>query len=91
MGWRGFVISLPNATAMQAQQIALRVRDTMLTLTVRSQEQKTIPVPTISQGIAIFPNEASNIVELIHLADKRLYIAKERGRNQIEPDPAQWE
>jgi diguanylate cyclase (GGDEF)-like protein len=91
--WGGeeFVISLPNATAMQAQQIALRVRDTMLTLTVRSQEQKTIPVPTISQGIAVFPNEANNTVELIHLADKRLYIAKERGRNQIEPDPAQWE
>ncbi len=91
--WGGeeFVISLPNATAEQAQQIALRIRGTMLTLTVRSQEQKTIPVPTISQGIAVFPGEANNTIELIHLADQRLYLAKERGRNQIEPDPAQWE
>lgn len=89
--WGGeeFVISLPNTGARQAEQIALRVRDTMLTLTVRVEDQKTVPVPTISQGLAVFPKEAGNIMELIHLADRRLYIAKERGRNQIEPDPAQ--
>jgi diguanylate cyclase (GGDEF)-like protein len=86
--WGGeeFVISLPNASADQAQQIALRIRDTMSTLTVRNKEDKTIPVPTVSQGIALFPIETNDIIELIDLADKRLYIAKERGRNQIEPD-----
>jgi diguanylate cyclase (GGDEF)-like protein len=90
--WGGeeFVIALPNTVADQAEQVALRVRETMLTLTVRSQDEKTIPVPTVSQGLAVFPEEASNIIELVHLADKRLYLAKERGRNQIEPDPADW-
>jgi PleD family two-component response regulator len=29
--------------------------------------------------------------ELIDLADKRLYIAKSRGRNQIEPHVSYWE
>ncbi len=89
--WGGeeFVISLPNTSAEQAEHIALRVRDTMLTLTVRIEHEKTIPVPTISQGLALFPLEAGTIMELIHLADRRLYIAKERGRNQIEPQPAQ--
>ncbi len=87
--WGGeeFVISLPNTSAEQAELIALRVRDTMLTLTVRIEHEKTIPVPTISQGLALFPLEAGTIMELIHLADRRLYIAKERGRNQIEPQP----
>jgi diguanylate cyclase (GGDEF)-like protein len=91
--WGGeeFVISLPNASAAQAQQVALRIRDTMLTVTVRGQDQAAIPVPTVSQGIAVFPQEASNLVELIHLADRRLYIAKARGRNQIEPDRGEWE
>lgn len=91
--WGGeeFVIALPNTTAEQAQQIAERIRDTMSTLTVRSQEDKTIPVPTVSQGIAVFPREINDIIKLIDLADRRLYVAKERGRNQIEPDPAQWE
>jgi diguanylate cyclase (GGDEF)-like protein len=88
--WGGeeFAISLPNAGFAQAQQVAMRIRDTMLTLFLRSQDQSRIPVPTVSQGIAVFPEEAGDLVELIHLADKRLYIAKERGRNQIEPDPS---
>ena len=89
--WGGeeFVISLPNTSAEQAEQIALRVRETMLTLTVRIEHEKTVPVPTVSQGLAMFPLEAGTIIELIHLADRRLYIAKERGRNQIEPEPSQ--
>ncbi len=89
--WGGeeFVISLPNTSAEQAQQIALRVRETMRTLTVRVEHEKTIPVPTISQGLAVFPREAGTIMELIHLADRRLYIAKARGRNQIEPELTQ--
>jgi diguanylate cyclase (GGDEF)-like protein len=91
--WGGeeFVISLPNATAAQAQQIALRIRETMSTLTIQNQDQQTIPVPTVSQGVAVFPIERNDIIGLIDLADQRLYIAKERGRNQIEPDPAQIE
>jgi diguanylate cyclase (GGDEF)-like protein len=88
--WGGeeFVISLPNATADQAQQIAVRIRDTLSTLTVQNKDGLPVPVPTVSQGIAIFPDEATDIIGLIDLADKRLYIAKERGRNQIEPEPA---
>lgn len=92
--WGGeeFVISLPNTGAEQAQQVAQRVRETMLSLTVRLDDQKTIPVPTISQGLAVFPHEANSTIELIHLADRRLYVAKERGRDQIEPrDAVQWQ
>ncbi len=91
--WGGeeFVICLPNASAEQAQRVALRVRETLLTLTVRVQDQKTVPVPTVSQGLAVYPAEAGNSIELIDLADRRLYLAKDRGRNQIEPDPATWE
>ncbi len=91
--WGGeeFVICLPNTSAEQAQLVALRVRETLLTLTVRIQDQKTVPVPTVSQGLAVYPAEAGNSIELIDLADRRLYLAKDRGRNQIEPDPATWE
>jgi diguanylate cyclase (GGDEF)-like protein len=86
--WGGeeFVISLPNASASQARLIASRIRDTMATLTVRGPDQQLVPAPTVSQGIAVFPQEAPDLVQLIHLADQRLYVAKERGRNQIEPD-----
>jgi GGDEF domain-containing protein len=63
----------------------------MAALRVENREQRTIRVPTVSQGIALYPTEADEIYRLIDLADRRLYIAKERGRNQIEPDPSHWE
>ena len=90
--WGGeeFVISLPNATGEQALQVATRISETMATLRVEDREQRTIPVPTVSQGIAVFPHEVDEIYRLIDLADRRLYVAKERGRNQIEPEINHW-
>jgi diguanylate cyclase (GGDEF)-like protein len=87
--WGGeeFVISLPGADLIQAAQIAKRISETLGSLRVEDREQNSIPIPTISQGIAVYPNEADEIYRLIDIADKRLYTAKERGRNQIEPDP----
>ena len=76
---------------MQAQQIAERIRASMLKLSLHNYEQTTIPMPTVSQGIAIYPLEADGVMKLIDLADKRLYVAKERGRNQVEPDKSHWE
>jgi GGDEF domain-containing protein len=63
----------------------------MAALRVEDREQRTIPVPTVSQGIALYPVEAGEIYRLIDLADRRLYIAKERGRDQIEPNADHWE
>lgn len=90
--WGGeeFVISLPKATGEQALQVAKRIGESMMLLRVEDRDQKAIPVPTVSQGIAVFPDEADEIYRLIDLADRRLYVAKERGRNQIEPEAGHW-
>jgi diguanylate cyclase (GGDEF)-like protein len=84
--WGGeeFAISLPNTDETQAAFVAQRIRETLGSLRIRNSEQFTIPIPTVSMGIAIFPIETNDITKLIDLADKRLYIAKERGRDQIE-------
>lgn len=90
--WGGeeFIISLPNATGEQALQVAKRIGDTMAQLRVEDRDHRTVPVPTVSQGIAVFPSEVDEIFRLIDLADRRLYVAKERGRNQIEPGTGHW-
>jgi diguanylate cyclase (GGDEF)-like protein len=90
--WGGeeFIISLPGAKGLQALQVAERIGQTMAALRVEDREQRTIPVPTVSQGIALYPTEADEIYRLIDLADRRLYVAKARGRNQIEPRISHW-
>ncbi len=90
--WGGeeFVISLPGANGVQALQIAKRISQTIATIPIHNRDQQAIPVPTVSQGVAVYPIEADEIFRLIDLADRRLYIAKERGRNQIEPDITHW-
>jgi len=90
--WGGeeFIVSLPGANGLQAMQVAERIGETLRLLRVADRDQKLVPIPTISQGIAVFPDEAHEIFPLIDLADRRLYVAKERGRNQIEPAETHW-
>jgi diguanylate cyclase (GGDEF)-like protein len=90
--WGGeeFIISLPRATGIQAMQVAQRIGETLRLLKVEDRDQKMVPIPTVSQGIAVFPDEADEMFRLIDLADRRLYIAKARGRNQIEPGENHW-
>jgi diguanylate cyclase (GGDEF)-like protein len=91
--WGGeeFIISLVKANGDQAIQIANRIGETLLGLRVEDRDQKTVAVPTVSQGIAVFPLEENDIYRLIDLADRRLYVAKARGRNQIEPQTGFWQ
>ena len=91
--WGGeeFVIALPGAEGNEAHQVAKRIQKTMQSLILSHPKYEKIPAPTVSQGISFFPDEANEIDRFIYLADQRLYKAKGRGRNQIEPDPSYWE
>ncbi len=91
--WGGeeFAIMLPDADGAQACQVAARIRDTVRALAIHDRNGNTIPAPTLSQGIAVLPFETDDIFRLVDLADQRLYIAKEHGRNQIEPHPTHWD
>jgi diguanylate cyclase len=47
-----------------------------------SGELKSLHI-TISIGVAAFPDDARDPIELVELADSALYRAKRNGRNQI--------
>jgi diguanylate cyclase (GGDEF)-like protein len=91
--WGGeeFVVALPGANGQQALMVARRIQSTMADMKLKHPEKGNVPAPTVSQGIAIFPLETDEIYKLIDIADQRLYIAKERGRNEVEPDEKFWE
>lgn len=90
--WGGeeFVILLPGSKGREAYRAADRIIKALSCATIPMKENAPLALPTASMGIAVYPAEASDINELILLADQRLYQAKSRGRNQIEPEKTYW-
>ena len=83
--WGGeeFGVVLPNATTSQANMVANRIRHTLAELPLFDIEGQTIPKPTISQGIGNIPEHTENVDELVIIADRALFRAKDRGRDQV--------
>ena len=81
-GGEEFTIILPETAALNAVIIAERLRQRISEIEVKIDEN-TVLRPTVSIGIAEFPNAAEGIKELIDCADKALYVSKENGKNCI--------
>ncbi|HYO49828.1 MAG TPA: sensor domain-containing diguanylate cyclase [Chloroflexia bacterium] len=86
--WGGeeFGIILPGVNRSQARIIAERIRETVARNIMRDMHNRSIPSPTVSQGIAMYPEDATHIEELIDKADMAMFRAKDLGRNRI----AEW-
>lgn len=83
--WGGeeFGIALLNADQTQAFLIAERIRQTLINTHLDGSNGKMVPAPTVSQGIAVIPDSATAVDELIDRADCALYQAKAAGRDQV--------
>ena len=81
-GGEEFTIILPETAATNATIIAERLRYRISQIEVKVDEN-TVVRPTVSIGIAEFPNASEDIKELIDWADKALYMSKESGKNCI--------
>lgn len=87
--WGGeeFVIAMVNMPLGKAEITARKIQHAVNQIEITSENGNSLPVPTVSQGIAIYPNHASNMFQLIDEADFALYQAKNNGRNQIKVAP----
>lgn len=83
--WGGeeFAVVLPGAGADQAALVAERIRTTLAESELRTGDGQKITSPTVSQGIATFPDPVQEGDRLVDIADKALYLAKSEGRDQI--------
>ncbi len=83
--WGGeeFAMVLPGTDAQLARGVAERIRRTLVQAKIVDDKGRAVPVPTVSQGIASFPQDADLAFALVDAADMNLYRAKSQGRDQI--------
>ncbi|MDI9246304.1 GGDEF domain-containing protein [Marinobacter sp. CHS3-4] len=81
MGGEEFSVLLTNTTSAQAVDVAEKVRGDIASMAIRF-EGKTLNI-TSSGGIAELGSDGENLRSMLRAADKRLYLAKANGRNQV--------
>ena len=82
-GGEEFLLVMPNRTAAQAMTAAGMVRKRIEEYPFEGGAPQPLGRVTISGGVAVFPDDASEQVELMQAADNALYRAKQSGRNQV--------
>ncbi len=83
-GGEEFVIVLPDTNSSDAYKIAEQIRISIEALKIKNKASDNSDFVTCSFGIAtITPSQTINSSTLLKHADEALYLAKEKGRNNI--------
>ena len=82
LGGEEFCLMLPATTADGAVLIAERIRAAIEALRIETTMGRL--AVTVSLGCASLTNQIGSVQDLLAVADKALYTAKETGRNRVE-------
>jgi len=81
--WGGdeFSAFVTRADRRAALELAERIRTAIAEAGMR--KDGVALRPTISIGVAVFPADGNDVLDLVAAADRSLYRAKRAGRNQV--------
>ncbi len=82
-GGEEFLLVMPGASLETTRERAEHLRQAVKALQVKYQD-RFLKAPTISLGVAIFPDHGATAEEVIAAADAALYRAKKAGRDRVE-------
>ena len=85
-GGEEFVIILRESTAEQAMERMEQIRVSIAgeALTIEASGETAVPPSiTVSIGVASYPADARGATDLLAEADRRLFAAKDAGRNRV--------
>ena len=82
-GGEEFIVMLPETTKQNATYLAQDICGLVENHVFKGEETQPGGKLTVSIGVASFPDDATDEVELLRLADQALYKAKEEGRNRV--------
>ena len=81
-GGEEFTMILPGTSKTSAQLVAERTRELVERHAFADGEIAGCDL-TVSMGLATFPADAVDTAELVRHADRALYVAKSKGKNQV--------
>ena len=82
-GGEEFVVLLPETSEAGALVVAENLRISVESHTFKGGDSQPLGKVTISVGVAVFPETATEGADLIRKADQALYKAKNEGRNRL--------
>jgi diguanylate cyclase (GGDEF)-like protein len=82
-GGEEFVVIMPETGKEVALLVGEKLRNAFEEYSFPLEESQPFERLTISIGIAMFPEDAANARDLVEMADRALYRAKEGGRNRV--------
>jgi diguanylate cyclase (GGDEF)-like protein len=82
-GGEEFVVVYPGATKAQALRLAETLRKDVEEYPFPHAASQPLGKVTISGGVASFPEDSRDSIDLIRSADQALYEAKAAGRNRV--------
>jgi diguanylate cyclase (GGDEF)-like protein len=81
-GGEEFAVILPRSSRDQAMIAAERFRQAIARHRFLGQDDLRL---TVSGGVATFPQDAADGLQLLEKSDQALYMAKREGRNRVVP------
>jgi diguanylate cyclase (GGDEF)-like protein len=94
-GGEEFVVLLPEINAQGAAVVAEKIRLGVEQYPFAGRSSQPGGAMTVTLGLATYPTDSEDGVELVEVADKALYAGKEAGGNRVQPapgiPPASWE
>lgn len=81
IGGEEFAVCAPYTNRLEAIVVAEHLRKEAEALEIYFDGNR-IPI-TLSIGIAVLPQDGETLIELLGIADERLYLAKQNGRNRF--------
>ncbi|HEY6558520.1 MAG TPA: sensor domain-containing diguanylate cyclase [Polyangiaceae bacterium] len=83
-GGEEFALILPETDTAGAAHVAARCRNAVLAEGIPHDGSPVAPTVTVSMGVgAIIPSPSDDVVQFIGETDRRLYRAKQSGRNSL--------
>jgi diguanylate cyclase (GGDEF)-like protein len=87
-GGEEFVLVLPETDEAAARKLAERCRDLIRTEQIPHQSSPISSTLTVSLGVGTaIPGLADELLPFIDAVDKRLYQAKQQGRDRVVAEP----